>query len=79
MEYKLNDNGNGEVTFITTAGSDFVKSTMPVGKAKGIIASGKVKESDKFEGFGIKVNDKYYFAGSIVSEEEKPKQDSSKE
>ena len=69
--YKLKDNGNDEVNFITSAGTDFVKSTMPVGQAKGIIESGKVEKSDKFDGFGIK-SGKYYFAGTVEAESEKP-------
>ena len=66
--YKLKDNGNDEVSFITSAGTDFVRSTMPVGQAKGIIESGKVEKSDKFDGFEIKSGN-YYFAGTIASEE----------
>lgn len=72
--YNLKDK-NGEVGFVMPAGSDFVKSSMPIGRAKGIIASGKVKVSDKFDGFEISVNDgKYFFAGTMESEakEEKP-------
>ena len=62
---------NDEVSFITSAGTDFVRSTMPVGQAKGIIESGKVEKSDKFDGFEIK-SGKYYFAGSVNAESEKP-------
>lgn len=69
--YKLKDNGNDEVSFITSAGTDFVRSTMPVGQAKGIIESGKVEKSDKFDGFEIK-SGKYYFAGTVEAESEKP-------
>ena len=71
--YNLNDNGNGDVDFITKAGNDFVKASMPVGKAQGLIASGKYEKSDKFDGFEIKTG-KYYFAGTVESEvkEEKP-------
>lgn len=75
MNYQLKDKSNGEIDFIATAGSDFVKSSMPIGRAKGIIASGKVKVSDKFADFEICVNDgEYFFAGTVESEvkEEKP-------
>lgn len=76
--YKLKDNGNDEVSFITSAGTDFVRSTMPVGQAKGIIESGKVEKSDKFADFEICVNDgEYYFAGNFKADEKKsePKED----
>ena len=62
---------NDEVSFITSAGTDFVRSTMPVGQARGIIESGKVEKSDKFNGFEIK-SGKYYFAGTVEAESEKP-------
>ena len=68
--YNLNDNGEGSVEFITKAGNDYVKASMPVGKAQGIIASGKYEKSDKFDGFEIKTG-KYYFAGTVESESEK--------
>lgn len=70
MDYKLKIN-NDEVSFITSAGTDFVRSTMPVGQAKGIIESGKAEKSDKFDGFEIK-SGKYYFAGTVEAESEKP-------
>lgn len=75
MNYQLKEKSNGEIDFIATAGSDFVKSSMPIGRAKGIIESGKAEKSDKFDGFEICVNDgKYFFAGTVESEvkEEKP-------
>lgn len=75
MNYQLKEKSNGEIDFIATAGSDFVKSSMPIGRAKGIIASGKVKVSDKFDGFPIAVNDEYYFPGELAEEEDKPYRD----
>ena len=76
MDYKLKTI-NDEVEYITSAGSDFVKSKMPVGKAQGIIALSKAESSDKFDGFGIK-SGKYYFAGTVEEFEksaDKPKED----
>lgn len=67
MDYKLKTI-NDEVEYITSAGSDFVKSKMPVGKAQGIIALSKAESSDKFDGFGIK-SGKYYFAGTVKESE----------
>ena len=69
MDYKLKTI-NDEVEYITSAGSDFVKSKMPVGKAQGIIALSKAESSDKFDGFGIK-SGKYFFAGTVEAESEK--------
>ena len=75
MDYKLKTI-NDEVEYITSAGSDFVKSKMPVGKAQGIIALSKAESSDKFGGFGIK-SGKYFFAGTV--EESKKSDDEPKE
>ena len=74
MGYKLSVLKPGEVDVIMPAGSSFVKTTIPEGKAIGIIeSSDKVEKSDKFEGFEICVNEgKYYIAGTFT-EEEKPK------
>ena len=70
--YNLKKNANGDVWYIKKAGSAYVKATMPSGKAEGIIGTGKVKKSDKFEGFEICINEgEYYFAGSIKTDEEK--------
>ncbi len=72
MEYKLNENENGDTEFIKPAGVMFVKSSMPSGQAKAIIATGTIEKSDKFDGFEIMVNgvDTFYFAGTIT--EDKP-------
>ena len=78
MAYKLKSE-NGNVGEIKKAGSVFVKYTMPEGKAKGMIETGKYEKSDRFPGFGICVGEEYYFAGSVTAEkepvesEEKPK------
>ena len=69
MDFKLNVNDNGDVEVVMKAGSDFVASTMPIGKAVGICEAGKVEESDKFPDYPICVNDgAYYFAGKFKAE-----------
>lgn len=67
MDYKLTVNDNGDTEVIKPAGSDFVRTCVCEGEAKAIIATAsKVESSDKFDGFGIAVNDgEYYFAGNI--------------
>ena len=80
MNYKLNVNDNEEVEVIVPAGSDFVKFTMPVGQAKGVIESSEIEASDKFEGFEIFADGKY-FAGTVKAEKsqtsDEPKEDKS--
>lgn len=72
--YNLKKNDNGDVWYIMKAGSSYVKAIMPYGKAMGIIESATdVTKSDKFDGFEICVNDgKYFFAGTVESEDKKP-------
>jgi hypothetical protein len=67
MDYKLSTNENGDVKAIMKAGSSYVLTTMPAGKATGIIESAKqVEKSVTRAGFEICVNDgEYYFAGNI--------------
>ena len=68
MDYKLSANANGDVEYIAPAGSDYVRTSMPIGQAKGIIeASDNVEKSDKFDGFGICVNGEIFFAGKLMS------------
>jgi len=77
MSYNLIKNEDNYVWFVMKAGSAYVKASMPYGKAMGIIESASdITKSDKFEGFEISVNDgKYFFAGTVESEEEKPADD----
>ena len=49
--YNLKKNDNGDVWYIMRAGSAYVKASMPIGRAKGIIGTGKVEKSDKFDGY----------------------------
>lgn len=73
MNYKLKKSDNDEVKVVMLAGSDYVVSSMPEGRAIGIIESAeKIEKSDKFDGFGISVDEgKYYFAGTVKADEEK--------
>lgn len=73
--YNLKKNADGDVWYIKKAGSSYVKATMPIGKAEGIIGTGKVKESDKFDGFPIAVNDEYYFPGELAEEKSSDNED----
>jgi hypothetical protein len=73
--HNLKKNENGDVWYIKKAGSAFVKATMPIGKAEGIIGTGKVKESEKFDGFPIAVNDEYYFPGELAEEKSSDNED----
>lgn len=73
MNYKLNVNQNGEVDFIQKAGSTYVKTTIPEGKAKALIATAKsVEKSDKYENF-ISINGNEAFIAEELLADEKPK------
>ena len=69
MDYKLTVNDNNDCEVIKPAGSDFVRTCVCEGEAKAIIATAsKVESSDKFEGFGICVNDGAYFIAGTLDE-----------
>ena len=74
MAYKLNVNANDEVKVIMQAGSDYVMASLPKGKVIGIIElAEKIEKSDKFDGFGICLDEgKTYIAGKLEAESEKP-------
>lgn len=73
--YNLKKNENGDVWYIKKAGSAYVKATMPIGKAGGIIGTGKVEKSDKFDGFPIAVDGEYFFPGELAEEESSDNED----
>ena len=75
VEFKLAVNDNGDTEVILPAGQDFVRTCVCEGEAKAIIATAsKVESSDKFEGFGICVNDGAYFiAGTLDEAKAEPK------
>ena len=59
---------NGIVTFKMRTGKDFVRSTMTIGSAQGIVNKGKsVVEEDG----QIIVDDKYFFPAIIVPKRKK--------
>ena len=69
MDYKLTVNDNNDCEVIKPAGQDFVRTCVCEGEAKAIIATAsKVESSDKFEGFGICVNDGAYFIAGTLDE-----------
>lgn len=68
MNYKLKSN-KGKATFLLKAGKDFVKDQMSAAAAKYIIDHGNVKVSE-VEGYPISVDDKYFFEGESISNEE---------
>lgn len=74
MNYKLNVK-NGEVDFIQKAGSAYVKTTIPEGKAKALIATAKsVEKSDKYDNFIVLNDNEAFIAGELLAGE-KPKID----
>ena len=77
MDYKLKENANGEVSFITSAGSDYVKATMPIGQAAAIVSANGFEESDTFGGFPILADGKY-FEGKITEAKPEKKTTSKK-
>jgi hypothetical protein len=60
---------NGKVNFIMRAGQDFVRDTMTVSAANATINVGKATTSDRFPGYGIAVNDIFFFEGTMVDPE----------
>ncbi|MBR2554336.1 MAG: hypothetical protein IKE94_05680 [Aeriscardovia sp.] len=73
MDYKLNVNHNGEVDFIQKAGSAYVKTTIPEGRAKALIATAKsVEKSDKYDNFIVLNDNEAFIAGELLADE-KPK------
>lgn len=69
VEFKLVVNDNNDCEVILPAGQDFVRTCVCEGEAKAILATAsKVESSDKFEGFGICVNDGAYFIAGTLDE-----------
>ena len=69
VDFKLVVNDNNDCEVIKPAGQDFVRTCVCEGEAKAIIATAsKVESSDKFEGFGICVNDGAYFIAGTLDE-----------
>lgn len=59
MKLKTN---NGMVPYIMVAGKDNVSGEMPEKKAELMIRTGPKRASNRFPGYPVCVQDKYYFA-----------------
>ena len=70
MDYKLTVNDNKEVEIIKKAGSCYVRTVIPEGKATGLIETAtSVEPSNVYAGFGIALNgDEMYIAGKLGAE-----------
>ena len=55
------------VEYIYPAGSSFGRATMPISKARAMAGSKSASASDKFDGFGIEIDGKF-FAGKVEAE-----------
>lgn len=61
MTFTMN---NGKVPYIMVAGSDHVYGEMPLEAAERICADGEERASNRFKGYPVCVDNKYYFAGN---------------
>ena len=52
------------VEYIYPAGSSFGRATMPISRAKAMAGAKNVATSDKFDGFGIEIDGRF-FAGKV--------------
>ncbi len=52
---------NGQVRYLFKSGKDMVSSSMDENAANKIINKGKRKNSNKFKGYSICIDDLYYF------------------
>lgn len=55
------------VEYIYPAGSSFGRATMPISRAKAMAGAKNVVASDKFDGFGIEIEGRF-FAGKVAAE-----------
>ncbi len=53
---------NGMVAYKMEAGKDVVSAEMPVEKAEKMLATGTKRASNRFPGFPVCVNNRYYLA-----------------
>lgn len=53
---------NGKVSYIMVAGSDFVTSEMSEEAANKLLTEGKKRASNRFPGYPVCVDSKYFFA-----------------
>ena len=55
-------NNNGKVPYIMVSGSDYVSGEMPLNDAERIYDAGEKRASNRFKGYPICVDNKYFFA-----------------
>ena len=55
-------NNNGKVPYIMAAGADYVSGNMPIDEAQKLYDNGKRRASNRFPGYPICVNNKFFFA-----------------
>lgn len=56
-------NHNGKVPYIMVAGADHVSGEMPLDTAEKIYKEGTKRASNRFPGYPVCVDNKYFFAG----------------
>lgn len=72
MKLKVN---NGKVPYIMVAGKDNVSGEMPVEKAEKMIQTGPKRASNRFPGYPVCVQDKYFFAAQTERGKSKRQQE----
>lgn len=68
-------NNNGKVPYIMVAGADHVSGEMPIAAAKQIYNEGKKRASNRFPGYPVCVDGKYFFATVKTSSRKKKTDD----
>lgn len=68
MQFTVND---GNVPYIMVAGSDHVSGEMPLADAERIYAHGAKRASNRFKGYPVCVDNKYFFSGKSSIKAEK--------
>ena len=73
MKFLVNEK-TGKVPFIMVAGADHVSSEMPLEEAEKLYAGGTKRASNRFPGYPVCVDSKYFLAGACTPvEKEAPK------
>lgn len=61
MKFTVND---GKVAYIMVAGNDYVQGEMSVDIVNDLYAKGEKRASNRFQGFPVCVDEKYFFAAT---------------
>lgn len=61
MKFTIND---GKVAYIMVAGKDYVQGEMPLDSVNELYSKGKKRASNRFKGFPVCVDEKYFFAAT---------------